>query len=249
MHRLVTLMATLAAAAIIVGCTPTSKGGAAWTYAPELAGPGGPLSGAAGSPAPPNSDPASGAVLGTIKVTAADLSFSPNMVTVAEAGTYAVELTNTGAMQHNITFDDGTTIVADPGKTASGNVTVPEKGLNFTCSIPGHAAAGMTGMVSVGSMPMGSDAPAASANPGGAGTAAAPVEDPNAPAYVLRDATAPPVLSGTTHDIDLPIIEKDITVAKGFVVHAWTFGGTVPGPVIRVHLGDTVRVHLTNEGR
>jgi len=249
MHRLVTLMATLAAAAIIVGCTPTSKGGAAWTYAPELAGPGGPVSGAAGSPAPPNSDPASGAVLGTIKVTAADLSFSPNMVTVAEAGTYTVELTNTGAIQHNITFDDGTTIVADPGKTASGNVTIPEKGMNFTCSIPGHAAAGMTGMVSVGSMPMGSDAPAASANPGTGGTAGAPVEDPNAPAYVLRDATAPPVLSGTTHDIDLPIIEKDITVAKGFVVHAWTFGGTVPGPVIRVHLGDTVRVHLTNEGQ
>jgi nitrite reductase (NO-forming) len=110
----------------------------------------------------------------------------------------------------------------------------------------------MTGMVSVGSMPMGSEMPGmpgASANPGtGGGTAAAPVEDPNAPAYVLRDAAAPAVLPGTEHDIDLPIIEKDITVAKGFVVHAWTFGGTVPGPVIRVHLGDTVRVHLKNEG-
>ncbi|HYM84453.1 MAG TPA: multicopper oxidase domain-containing protein, partial [Candidatus Dormibacteraeota bacterium] len=56
------------------------------------------------------------------------------------------------------------------------------------------------------------------------------------------------VLPGTVHDIDFPIIEKDITVAKGYVVHAWTFGGTVPGPTIRVHLGDTVRVHLRNEG-
>ena len=56
------------------------------------------------------------------------------------------------------------------------------------------------------------------------------------------------MLPGTTHDIDLPIIEKDITVADGFVVHAWTFGGTVPGPTIRVHLGDTVNVHLTNKG-
>ena len=26
----------------------------------------------------------------------------------------------------------------------------------------------------------------------------------------------------------------------------WTFNGTVPGPVIRVHLGDTIRVHLKN---
>src|SRR5205085_10503554 len=82
-----------------------------------------------------------------------------------------------------------------------------------------------------------------------AGTAAAvPVDDPNAPAYVLRDPAAPAALAGTVHDIDLPIIETDITVAKGFVVHAWTFGGTVPGPTIRVHLGDTVRVHLTNRG-
>ena len=59
---------------------------------------------------------------------------------------------------------------------------------------------------------------------------------------------APNVLPGKVHDIDLPIIETDITVAEGFVVHAWTFGGTVPGPTIRVHLGDTVNVHLTNRG-
>jgi nitrite reductase (NO-forming) len=245
MLRLRTLM-TLAAAAVLVGCTPTVKGGAAWTYAPEVAGPGGAPSAAPGAA----SSASPGDAKGTIKIEAADLSFSPSMVTVAEAGTYAVELKNTGAIQHNITFDDGTTIVAEAGQTATGSVTIPEKGMNFTCSIPGHAAAGMTGMVSVGSMPMGSDAPAATGNPGaGGGTAAAPVEDPNAPPYVLRDPAAPAVLSGTVHDIDLPIIEKDITVAKGFVVHAWTFGGTVPGPVIRVHLGDTVNVHLKNEGQ
>ena len=79
--------------------------------------------------------------------------------------------------------------------------------------------------------------------------AAGPVADPNAAPYILRDPVAPAVMAGTVHDVDFPIIEKDITVAKGFVVHAWTFGGTVPGPVIRVHLGDTVNVHLTNEGQ
>jgi nitrite reductase (NO-forming) len=76
---------------------------------------------------------------------------------------------------------------------------------------------------------------------------AAPQADPNAPPYVLRDATAPEVMPGTVHDVDFPIVDKDITVATGFVVHAWTFGGTVPGPTLRVHLGDTVRVHLTNQ--
>jgi nitrite reductase (NO-forming) len=75
-----------------------------------------------------------------------------------------------------------------------------------------------------------------------------PVSDPKAPKYTPIDAAAPKVLSGTIHDVDLPIIDNDITVADGFVVHAWTFGGQVPGPTIRVHLGDTVNVHLTNEG-
>jgi len=92
-------------------------------------------------------------------------------------------------------------------------------------------------------MAIASSSPAAPA----AAAAAAPSANPNAPAYELRDPKAPPVMPGTVHDVDFPIIEKDMTVANGFVVHVWTFGGTVPGPVIRVHLGDTVRVHLTNQ--
>ena len=54
------------------------------------------------------------------------------------------------------------------------------------------------------------------------------------------------MLDGTTHDIDLVVEEKVMTVADGFVQAVWTFNGTVPGPVIRVHLGDTIRVHLKN---
>jgi nitrite reductase (NO-forming) len=63
---------------------------------------------------------------------------------------------------------------------------------------------------------------------------------------VVYNPAAPAVMSGTSHDIELPIIERDMTIATGYVMHVWTFGGTVPGPAIRVHLGDTVRVHLTN---
>ena len=80
-----------------------------------------------------------------------------------------------------------------------------------------------------------------------AGPAASEAPDPNAPPYAVVSPDAPTVMPGTVHDVDFPIIEKDITVAKGYVVHAWTFGGTVPGPTLRVHLGDTVRVHLTNQ--
>jgi nitrite reductase (NO-forming) len=199
----------------------------------------------------PTSSDGAGQVVGKFKITAADLSFSPNQVTLATAGRYAVELTNTGTIQHNVTFADGTAIVADPGQTATGFVDVPDGGLMFSCTVPGHAQAGMTGSVTVGMLPMGSEMagmPTPSAGAATAANAGAPTADSNAAPYVLRGATAPALLPGTTHDIDLPIIEKDITVAKGFVVHAWTFGGTVPGPTIRIHVGDTVHVHLTNEG-
>jgi nitrite reductase (NO-forming) len=79
--------------------------------------------------------------------------------------------------------------------------------------------------------------------------AATTVPDPTAPDYVLYDPAAPALLPGDVHDVDLPIIEKDMTVAPGFLVHVWTFGGTVPAPTIRVKIGDTVRVHLVNQGK
>ncbi|HEX6139575.1 MAG TPA: multicopper oxidase domain-containing protein [Candidatus Limnocylindria bacterium] len=101
--------------------------------------------------------------------------------------------------------------------------------------------------------------PSASAMPSmdhgnmGGGTAdpGAVAEDPNAPAYTLRDATAPPLADGEVHDIDLYVIEQPMTVAKGFVQTVYAFGLTpetasVPGPVLRVKVGDTLRIHLKN---
>ncbi len=124
-------------------------------------------------------------------------------------------------------------------------------------SSPGAAGAAAAAAASAPDQPAAAASPAAGTTGSAATSSAAsspatsspavPSADPNAPAYVLRDPNAPAVLTGTVHDVDLPITETDMTVAKGYVVHVWTFGGTVPGPVIRVHLGDTVRVHLTNE--
>ena len=237
-------------AVVLTACA--SPGTPAWTYPPTAmpgaSGAAGPLPMHMGGVGPvgsagPAVDAAAIPVGGEIAVESFDLGFTPASLTVAAAGTYPVVLENTGSALHDITFADGTVIVAQPGETTKGSVTVPAAGLTFLCSIPGHAAAGMTGTLTIaGSAP----GPAASSTPGVA--AGEPVADPAAPPYELRDAAAPAVLAGTVHDIDLPIIDKDITVATGFVVRAWTFGGTVPGPTIRVHLGDTVRVHLTNMG-
>jgi nitrite reductase (NO-forming) len=231
---LIRLAIVVGVALVLTGCA--SAAAPTWTYAPA-ASPAASVQPevAVGQPAASPAD--------KISIEAFDLGFTPAMLSVPSAGTYEVELKNAGSTLHDVTFADGTKIAAEGGKTATGKVSVPAAGLGFICSIPGHAAAGMKGEVMVA----GED-PVASVGPADGGTAAAPVADPNAPKYTLFDATAPTILSGTVHDIDMPIIDKDITVAEGFVVHAWTFGGQVPGPTIRVHLGDTVNVHLTNQG-
>ena len=226
--------ATVALALVLTGCA--SAAAPTWTFPPAAA------PSAAVQPAAAGSQPAAGPT-DKISIEAFELEFNPAMASVPSAGTYEVELTNTGSALHDITFADGTKITAEAGATATGTVTVPAEGLAFLCSIPGHADAGMKGEVTVAGA-----APAATEAPADDGTATAPVADPTAPKYTLFDATAPAILPGTVHDIDMPIIDKDITVAEGFVVRAWTFGGQVPGPTIRVHLGDTVNVHLTNKG-
>ena len=77
--------------------------------------------------------------------------------------------------------------------------------------------------------------------------AAAPVEaNPEAPEYVLRDATAPQRAEGEVHEIELVMTERKMTVAAGFEQLVWTFGDEVPGPVLRVKVGDLIRVTLVN---
>jgi nitrite reductase (NO-forming) len=236
-HHSLRLAAMIVVGLALVGCT--SSGGSTFTYSPVSP-----------PPAPAQTDPAmqvstapgEPASASSIIIEAFDLGFNPSTIVVPAPGTYDVTLHNTGSILHELTFPDGTRIGADAGTTASGKVTVPVGGITFLCSIPGHAEQGMTGSIAIA----GAAASSAPAAPGPI-AAATPVADPNAPAYTLRDPLAPAVLAGTVHDIDLPIVDKDITVATGFVVHAWTFGGQVPAPTIRVHLGDTVHVHLTNQ--
>ena len=255
-HRIQRLAAVAALAVAVAGCSAGKP--PTWSYAPATTAPaasGGAASAAPASAAPASAAPAasgatssaapaaSGAVATTssIAIEAYDLGFTPNAVTVAAAGTYDVTFKNTGTILHDLTFADGTKLTANAGETVTGKVAVPAAGITYICTIPGHAEAGMKGAVTVS----GQTATSTDSHGGPAPTTDV-AADPNAPKYTLFDATAPAVLPGTTHDIDLVVQEKQMTVAPGFVVGVWTFNGTVPGPVIRVHLGDTIRVHLKN---
>ena len=69
---------------------------------------------------------------------------------------------------------------------------------------------------------------------------------PTAPA---RDARLPPLI-GTGNSVDVHLVASDhsVTIANGVDYQAWTFGGTVPGPILHVRQGQTVNVTFTNHG-
>ena len=52
--------------------------------------------------------------------------------------------------------------------------------------------------------------------------------------------------NGTTVNVELTAMETVQEIAPDVKYHVWTFNGTTPAPVIRVHLGDTIEFTLTN---
>jgi nitrite reductase (NO-forming) len=168
----------------------------------------------------------------TLEIRAVDLAYQPVVLNVAKPGRYPIKLINAGQMPHDVTFPDGTRISAAPGETTLGEVEVPAGGFRFNCSVPGHTHAGMTGEIQV----VGNEVKPRAGH--SVSAAAAPVAPP--------DPTAPPLMLGNVHDIDLIAIEAPVTIAKGVTQQLWTYNGTVPGPVIRVKVGDTIRMHFKN---
>lgn len=69
----------------------------------------------------------------------------------------------------------------------------------------------------------------------------------------VRRATAPafdarlrPVSDAGIKEFRIPIEDATIEIANGVRYQGWTFGGTVPGPAIRVRVGDQVRITVVN---
>jgi len=67
---------------------------------------------------------------------------------------------------------------------------------------------------------------------------------PTQPAF---DARLAPASDANIKDFRIPIKDATIEIAKGVTYQGWTFGGTVPGPTLRVRVGDSVRVTVVNE--
>ncbi|MDE3113005.1 MAG: nitrite reductase, copper-containing [Chloroflexota bacterium] len=67
---------------------------------------------------------------------------------------------------------------------------------------------------------------------------------------IAQDATAvPPAItrtSPTTVSVQLQAKEVIAEIAPGQTYNYWTFNGAVPGPMLRVRVGDTVTMHISN---
>ena len=81
----------------------------------------------------------------TVEFFASEFAFAPHELT-AEPGTYTGVLVNQGEVDHDIQFDNGEKVVAGPGESVEFDFTVPEEGVAFSCTISGHADAGMVGI-------------------------------------------------------------------------------------------------------
>ena len=68
----------------------------------------------------------------------------------------------------------------------------------------------------------------------------------------LAAFAAPAAANGTVVNVNLTAVETNQTIVPAapgvtpVAYHVWTFDGTAPGPVIRVHLGDTIHFTLRN---
>jgi manganese oxidase len=80
------------------------------------------------------------------------------------------------------------------------------------------------------------------------GDAAPAVGGPNDLDALLYPPQALPHKPGRVREYTLAAADHDIEIAPGIHFPAWTYNGTIPGPVIRATEGDQLRVHLVNAG-
>lgn len=146
-----------------------------------------------------------------------------------------ITLMNGDNMLHDLTVPDlgvGTEQIAKKGSQASLTFKATKEGTYaYFCSIPGHRAAGMEGKLIIGQAVPQAAVP-------GQGTSIVRAPD-DLPGPLNRNTSK-------TVRVDLETQEVQAHLADGVSYTFWTFNGKVPGPFIRVRVGDTVEVHLKN---
>ena len=205
---------------------------------------------------------AAGAEVTTVEVTLSEFALTPTDITVPP-GTVRFVVTNTGTLEHNFEVKGkGATRNLKAGESQTLELDLDAGHYDTVCAVPGHEGSGMRGMVMVveGATAGGEASPPTSMSwqemdammDEGVNTFLR-VNGLAEPKVDLKDqgketADLPPtVLADGTKEFDLTTKIVDWEVEPGKNVKAWTYNGVVPGPTIKVELGDKVRIVVHNE--
>jgi nitrite reductase (NO-forming) len=153
---------------------------------------------------------------------------------VQEHEVVQIDLINDDGMEHDVVFPDfdaATERVAQKGASSVTVFRADQVGeFSYFCSVPGHRQLGMEGKLVVGAPP--------------------PAAPPPPVASIARDpADLPGPLTSrapTVVRVDLEVVEVVGQLNEATTYPFWTFNGRVPGPFLRVRVGDTVEVYLKN---
>ncbi len=89
------------------------------------------------------------AAASTVNVSGTEFHFALSTQTVRK-GTVTFKLTNNGGIPHNLRINGKQTPNIDPGETTTLKVNFTKPGnYPYLCTLPGHAAAGMKGVLKV----------------------------------------------------------------------------------------------------
>jgi nitrite reductase (NO-forming) len=155
------------------------------------------------------------------------------VLTAAEGQVVQLTLINGEGAEHDIVFPDQD--AKSPRVTGRGaSTTIAFRATKagdfiYFCSVPGHQLAGMQGQFIVTLRP----APQTVVE---ADISREPSDLP--PPVGKRD---PQIVR-----VDLLSVEVEGRLAESTTFGYWTFNGKVPGPLIRVRVGDTIDIHLKN---
>ena len=182
-----------------------------------------------------------------------EFSVSPEAITLGRDGTLSVM--NMGSFEHDLSVEgtDFTTPLVTPGDTADLDLTgLAPGGYRILCTVAGHDAAGMTASLTVTTEPGSGES-----DPGeGHGTIDWETMAANMQASVEAFPAAtegtggllfePTILADGTKEFVLVVEEIDWEVEPGRVVKGIAYNGQIPGPTIRVDVGDRVRIVVEN---
>jgi nitrite reductase (NO-forming) len=187
-----------------------------------------------------------------LQVTGSEFKFQMSNQRVPVGQKVTISFTNHGTIEHNFTSDiAGVHLVAQPGQTVSTTTSFSSAGdVYFVCTIPGHKEAGMQTKVAAAASSTGAAASSANqsavAVAGVSTSAVTPV--PPGTQRLPHGQIAPPI-----HRTDPALVKVTLEVQQviglvtdGVAYRYWTFGGSVPGPMVRVRQGDTVELTLVN---